>query len=151
MEFEVKSSVDPLVYNRITRADLKKIVDFAKQIQPVGGDYSVDVRAVVRIVFPGRYYTDHTMRKIFAECDRCGVNRRFKRQCNDDCTQDQAYAKPAEPTERQSVKTSFNLPLGTWKRLQIVSASIGVPMANLVADLIDAKYPNVHVRGLDRP
>lgn len=46
-------------------------------------------------------------------------------------------------------KVQLSLPPATLKRLRIAAAELGLDLSEVVAELIDTRFPGVHVRGMN--
>lgn len=57
--------------------------------------------------------------------------------------------KPAgKPSKIPNEKVQLSLPPATLKRLRIAAAELGQDLSEVVAELIDARFSGVHVRGM---
>lgn len=55
----------------------------------------------------------------------------------------------SKPGKIPNEKVQLSLPPATLKRLRIAAAELGLDLSEVVADLIDAKFSGVHVRGMN--
>jgi hypothetical protein len=54
----------------------------------------------------------------------------------------------SKPGKTPNEKVQLSLPPATLKRLRIAAAELGLDLSEVVAELIDARFSGVHVRGM---